>query len=268
MIMGLPHSLQAAKAFRKSLLFPLRLLKPHKHLGRPAQPGALAPTSLTKAAAKSLSPCRCPQDKTPTCFKPMNLPKFDPKGNIHTFICLFYMSMYGANNQDKATTLLNQLDAASTDLIILHMPKHNWLYAAAKNVLLYKFVSIAQVTKRKNVFLMISFRKDETISDFADCFYLEAQILTGSGSLTVHDAYIAFRAAVKPYKALYQTLMPAFLDNFTLDGMVHYLCQYGDTFGPPNTRSKPFPVYNYPGRSEAPINNNNSPPKPNITKVI
>ncbi|KAJ9069281.1 hypothetical protein DSO57_1020092 [Entomophthora muscae] len=185
----------------------------------------------------------------------MNLPKFDPKGNIHTFICLFEMFMYGVNNQDNATTLLNQLDAASTDLIIPHMPKHNWLYAEAKNALLYKFGSITQVTERKNEFLMISFRKDETIADFADCFYLEAQIFTGSGSLTVHDTHIALHATLKPYKALYQTLMPAFKDNCTLDSMVHYLRQCGDTFGPPNTGSKPRPVSNYPGRSEAPINN-------------
>ncbi|KAJ9055251.1 hypothetical protein DSO57_1005661 [Entomophthora muscae] len=178
------------------------------------------------------------------------------------------MSMYGANNQDKATTLLNQLDAASTDLIILHMPKHNWSYAAAKNALLYKFSSIAWVTKRNNEFLMISFRKDKTITDFTDCFYLEAQILTGSGSLTVHDTHIALRVAVKPYKALYQTLMPAFQDNCTLYGMVCYLRKCGDTFGPPNTGSKPCPVSNYPGRLEAPTNNNKSQPKPNITKVI
>ncbi|KAJ9076015.1 hypothetical protein DSO57_1030153 [Entomophthora muscae] len=50
---------------------------------------------------------------------------------------------------------------------------------------------------------MISFRKDKTIADFANRFYLMAQILTGSGSLTVHDAHIALCAAVKPNKALY-----------------------------------------------------------------
>ncbi|KAJ9082781.1 hypothetical protein DSO57_1001310 [Entomophthora muscae] len=165
----------------------------------------------------------------------MNLTKFDPKGNVHTFICLFEMSMYGANNQDKATTLFNQLDAASTDIIILHMPKHNWLYSAAKNALLYKFGSIAWVTERKNEFLMISFRKDKTIADFANRFYLEAQIIAGSGLLTVHDAHIALQAAVKPYKALYQTLIPAFQDNCTLDGMVRYLRQCDDTFRPPPT---------------------------------
>ncbi|KAJ9070826.1 hypothetical protein DSO57_1003291 [Entomophthora muscae] len=164
------------------------------------------------------------------------------------------MSMYGANNQDKATTLLNQLDAASTDLIILHMPKHNWF--------------IAWVTERKNEFLMISFRKDKIIADFANRFYLEAQIFTGSGSLTMHDAHIALRSAVKPYKALYQTLIPACQDNCTIDSMVRYLLQCGDTFRPPNTGSKPCPVSNYPGRLEASTNNNKSPSKPNITKVI
>ncbi|KAJ9052770.1 hypothetical protein DSO57_1030847 [Entomophthora muscae] len=133
------------------------------------------------------------------------------------------MSMYGANNHDKATTLLNQLDAASTNLIILHMPEHDWLYAAAKNTLLYKFGSIYRVTESKNEFLMISFRKDKTIADFADHFYLKAQILTSSGSLMVHNSHIALRAAVKPYEALYQTLMPAFQDKCTLDSMVHYL---------------------------------------------
>ncbi|KAJ9077804.1 hypothetical protein DSO57_1013229 [Entomophthora muscae] len=178
------------------------------------------------------------------------------------------MSMYGANNQDKATTLLNQLDAASTDLIIPHMPKHNWLYAAAKSVLLYKFGSIARVTKSKNEFLMISFRKDNTIADFSNCFYLEAQILTGSGSLTVHNAHIALRVAVKPYEALYQTLMPALQKNCTLDGMVRYLRQCGDTFRPPNTGPNPHPVSNYPGHLEAPANNNKSMPKSDITKVV
>ncbi|KAJ9073395.1 hypothetical protein DSO57_1016936 [Entomophthora muscae] len=133
------------------------------------------------------------------------------------------MSMYEANNQDKAITLLNQLDASSTDLILSYMPEQNYSYTATKNVLLYKFGSIAWVTERKNEFLMISFKKDETIADFADRFYLEAQILTGLGLLTVHNTHIVLNATVKPYKFLYHTLMPAFQDNCTLDGMVHYL---------------------------------------------
>ncbi|KAJ9067351.1 hypothetical protein DSO57_1000263 [Entomophthora muscae] len=91
------------------------------------------------------------------------------------------MSMYGANDQDKATTLLNQLDATSTDLIIPHMLQNDQSYAAAKQALLYKFGSVAR-----------------------------AQVLTVSGSLTVHDAHMALRSAVKPYEALYCTLMPAF----------------------------------------------------------
>ncbi|KAJ9069792.1 hypothetical protein DSO57_1014905 [Entomophthora muscae] len=36
--------------------------------------------------------------------------------------------------------------------------------------------------------------------------------------------------------------MPVFQDNFSIDGMVQYLCQCGDTFGPPNTSVKPKPL--------------------------
>ncbi|KAJ9084008.1 hypothetical protein DSO57_1028636 [Entomophthora muscae] len=266
MTMGLPHPLQAAKASHKSLLSPHACGYTTSTQGDwPSR--ELLYQLLQLKPLQRVPPCCHLQAQTPTRFKPMSLPKFDPKDNVHTFIRLFEMSMYGANNQDKATTLLNQLDAASTDLIIPHMPKHNWLYTAAKNVLFYKFGSITQVTKRKNDFLMIIFRKYKTITDFANSFYLEVQILTGSGLLTVHDAHIALRAAVKPYKALNQTIMPAFQDNCTLDSMVRYLRQCGDTFRPPNTGPKPHLVSNYPGRSEAPINNK-SPSKPDITKVI
>ncbi|KAJ9050051.1 hypothetical protein DSO57_1018196 [Entomophthora muscae] len=86
---------------------------------------------------------------------------------------------------------------------------------------------------------MISFRKDKTIADFSNHFYLEAQILTSSGSLTMHDAHIALRVAVKPYKALYQTLMLSFQDNCTLDNIVHYSCQCDDAFGTPNLVKAP-----------------------------
>ncbi|KAJ9055769.1 hypothetical protein DSO57_1000627 [Entomophthora muscae] len=99
-------------------------------------------------------------------IKTMNLPKFDPKGNVRKFIRLFKMSTYGANNQDKATTLLNQLAAASTDLIIPHMPQNDWTYATAKQALLYEFGSISRVTEQKNEFLMIQFQKDKSIAEF------------------------------------------------------------------------------------------------------
>ncbi|KAJ9086003.1 hypothetical protein DSO57_1008518 [Entomophthora muscae] len=131
--------------------------------------GASRQNFFAHAQQDTPPPLRCQnaEENTPR-FKPMNLPKFDPKRNVHTFIRLFKMSMYGANNQDKATTLLNQLDAASTDLIIPHMPQNDWSYAAAKQALLYEFGSIARVTEQKNEFLMIQFQKDKSIAEFAD----------------------------------------------------------------------------------------------------
>ncbi|KAJ9074707.1 hypothetical protein DSO57_1003763 [Entomophthora muscae] len=131
--------------------------------------GASWQNFFAHAQQDTLPPPRCQSagENAPR-FKPMNLPNFDQKGNIHTFIRLFKMSMYGANNQDKAATILNQLDATSTDLIIPHMPQNDWSYAVAKQALLYKFGSIARVTEQKNEFLMIQFQKDKSIVKFAD----------------------------------------------------------------------------------------------------
>ncbi|KAJ9084812.1 hypothetical protein DSO57_1020377 [Entomophthora muscae] len=56
--------------------------------------GSSCTNFFDRSCCKESPPCCCPQDKTPACFKPMNLPKFDPKDNVHTFICLFGMSMY------------------------------------------------------------------------------------------------------------------------------------------------------------------------------
>ncbi|KAJ9073490.1 hypothetical protein DSO57_1016021 [Entomophthora muscae] len=136
------------------------------------------------------------------------------------------MLMYGANNQYKATTLLNQLDTASTDLIIPHMLQNDWSYAAAKQALLYEFGS--------------------------------AQVLTGSRSLTVHDAHIALRSPIKPYKVLYSTLMLVFQDNCSIDGMC------GDTFGPANALVKPRPLPTPPIFTEG---SGRFAPKANISKV-
>lgn len=149
--------------------------------------------------------------------------------------------MYGASNRDKAITLLNQLEEVSTDLIIPHMDTNDWSYEGAKAALLKEFGSVARLTEQKNAFLLTTFKKDEIIKQFVDRFYLEAQILTGSGTLTVHNAQIAICSAVKPYKALYRSMLLVFQDNIPIETMVHFLKNCGDSFGPPNTsrRLKP-----------------------------
>ncbi|KAJ9049081.1 hypothetical protein DSO57_1028270 [Entomophthora muscae] len=80
---------------------------------------------------------------------------------------------------------------------------------------------------------MIQFQKDKSIAKFEDQFYPEVQVLTCSGSLTVHDEHIALLSAVKPFEALHCTLTLAFQDNCSINDMVWYLHQCGDIFGPP-----------------------------------
>ena len=52
--------------------------------------------------------------------KPINLPKFDRNGNVHTFLRLFENSMSKASDADKATTVVNCLDTASIELVMPH----------------------------------------------------------------------------------------------------------------------------------------------------
>ncbi|KAJ9079918.1 hypothetical protein DSO57_1030547 [Entomophthora muscae] len=111
---------------------------------------------------------------------------------------------------------------------------------------------------------MIQFQKDESIGDFTDCFYLKVQVLTEFRSLTLNHVHIALCSKIKPYEALYCTLMPAFQVNFSIDGMVHYLCQYDNTFGPTNALIKPKPLLTFPACTEG---NGQFAPKDNMSKV-
>ncbi|KAJ9073843.1 hypothetical protein DSO57_1012173 [Entomophthora muscae] len=75
---------------------------------------------------------------------------------------------------------------------------------------------------------------------------------------------MALRSAVKPYEALYYTLMSVFQDNCSIDGMVQYLCQCGDTFGPPNALVKPRPLTTPPFCTEG---SGHFSPKAKMSKV-
>ena len=52
--------------------------------------------------------------------KPINLPKFDINGNLHTFLRLFENSMSKASNADKAAFVVSWLDTASIELFMPH----------------------------------------------------------------------------------------------------------------------------------------------------
>ena len=74
-------------------------------------------------------------------FKLLNLPKFDKNGNIQTFIRLFEMSMRGASDHMKATTLINTLDPTCVDVIMPCLPLGSWTYEDARQAVIKEFGS-------------------------------------------------------------------------------------------------------------------------------
>lgn len=115
-----------------------------------------------------------------------------------------------STDHNKTQNLLTLLDPTSTNLIIPNISEDDWTYENAKKALSKEFGSPTKMATRKTKFLGIKFQKDETRFTFADSFYLEAQVLTDAGALTLYDAKFALMAATCPYRDLIHILMPAF----------------------------------------------------------
>ena len=68
-------------------------------------------------------------------FKPLNLPDFNQKGNVHTFLQLFEHSMEGASDYEKASTVMYCLDTARIDLVMPHLPSVKWKHLLEKTAI-------------------------------------------------------------------------------------------------------------------------------------
>ena len=171
----------------------------------------------------------------------MNLPKFDKDGNITSFLKRFEMSMYGAQDHEKATTLVNLLDSDSIDLIMPNLGE-TWSYQEAKDAIMKEFSGQEKMEVRKRLFARFAFEKGETIHKFCDRFYLEAQVLLGSKLINTLDVRMALENATGAYPELFKTMMPAFQGNKSPSDMVEYLRLSSNVFGilnKANTHLKP-----------------------------
>ena len=55
----------------------------------------------------------------------MNLPNFDPTGNVHSFIYLFENLMVEATDSEIASIVINCLDPQSIDIVMPHLNTNN-----------------------------------------------------------------------------------------------------------------------------------------------
>ncbi|KAJ9078442.1 hypothetical protein DSO57_1006570 [Entomophthora muscae] len=89
----------------------------------------------------------------------------------------------------------------------------------------------------KDLFSDIEFKTNETLSEFTDLFYHEAQALLGAGAMVEHNAKLTIK----------NTAMNLFLgQEFTMVQMLDYLCRLEATHNAPN---KEKTRYNHPANT-------------------
>ena len=109
-------------------------------------------------------------------------------------------------------------------------------YAEAEDAIFYKKGHKEQFLAVKTKFLNIKILPNKTLDQFADCFYYQAQILISFNALNDYDAKIAIINAIKAYKDIYITMLPALVKNFTISYKVVFLQGCSQTFRPSNKK--------------------------------
>ncbi|KAJ9076484.1 hypothetical protein DSO57_1025775 [Entomophthora muscae] len=103
--------------------------------------------------------------------------------------------------------------------------------------------------EHKYLFSDIEFKINATLSEFANQFYHEVQVLPGASAMMEHGAKLAMKNAVKPYQELYWAMDLFLGQEFTMVQMLDYLCHLVATQNAPN---KEKPKYNCPANTSTP----------------
>ena len=145
--------------------------------------------------------------------------------------------MRGASNHNKATTLINTLDPVSVDLVIPRLPERDWTYDEAKCAVLEEFGGEDILYTKKSEFSSIKFKRHESLNEFADRFYHNAQVLLGSHTIKRFDVRAAMRQATSPYTKLHQAMVLAYAKGKDVLEIVEFLQGHSETFNAPNKGS-------------------------------
>ena len=72
---------------------------------------------------------------------------------------------------------------------------------------------------KKDAFMRIKIKDNETIEEFADWFYYDAQILMGCSALLTYNNKIALKCALVPYPTLIISLVQPLVNKCTFPDM-------------------------------------------------
>ncbi|KAJ9078594.1 hypothetical protein DSO57_1005158 [Entomophthora muscae] len=104
--------------------------------------------------------------------------------------------MRRASDEVKKEHILICLHPACQEVVVPELPTIE-TREDMKQLMIEKFGGDLSLEVKKDAFMNITFKPNETLAEFADRFYMERQQLITSRQLTAHEAYMACSQAHK-----------------------------------------------------------------------
>ena len=141
--------------------------------------------------------------------------------------------MYGADEAMKNSAIFNCLDAETQTIIMPRLPERGWTFANVSKALMEEFGSEEALNNRKMDFVEGGIKKGETMQEFADRFYLEAQTLISLKAASFIDVKSALLNAVRPNKSLSLALKSGIYGAHNVSELIRHLLTFKDDFEVP-----------------------------------
>ena len=128
--------------------------------------------------------------------------------------------MDGATEWQKATMVVKFLKALCMELVMPQFGSKCRTYLDAREAAITCFGGEAFLASRKDAFMRIKFKENESIDEFADQFNYDAQILKGCGMLNTFDTKLALKYALEPYPQLSIAMVQPLIDDNPIPDLV------------------------------------------------
>ncbi|KAJ9065932.1 hypothetical protein DSO57_1014552 [Entomophthora muscae] len=141
--------------------------------------------------------------------------------------------MYGADEAMKNSAIFKCLDSETQTFIMPRLPERGWTFVNVSKALMDEFGSKEALNNQKMDFVEGGIRKGETMQEFADRFYLEAQILISLKAGSFIDVKSALLNAVQPKNNISLALKSGIYGAHNVFDLIFHLLTFKDDFEVP-----------------------------------
>ncbi|KAJ9075083.1 hypothetical protein DSO57_1000363 [Entomophthora muscae] len=141
--------------------------------------------------------------------------------------------MYGADEAMKNSAIFNCLDSETQTIIMPRLPERGWTFSNVSKALMDEFGSKEVLNNWKIDFVEGGIKKGETMQEFVDRFYLEAQTLSSLKAASFINVKSALFNAVRPNKNLSLALKSGIYGAHNVSNLIFHLLTFKDDFEVP-----------------------------------